>query len=321
MDSPSRRRGRSRDYHPRTWLGRLCLRVSFKCFDTTLFLLGPVFVCLVWLLLGFIVWVYLRCYCPALRIYPLGRDGIATTSTGLYLIGNVLFHHISCMLTRPGYVETEPPGGASEPDVEDSHSRTAGKGGEMKYEAGSGNPSGVEDAGARLAAHRSTFCRFCKQPRPPRAHHCHTCKQCVLKMDHHCPWVANCVGLFNYHHFLLLLFHALIGGIFVLSHMISFLKTEGHRKSPSTQSHTGPITLLVVLLVSITGALSFLTSLHLYLLLTNQTSDQPNLPFLDSISHASQPYFDQRLSSGNDVIAPTQKTPTVKISLNLQLVN
>lgn len=50
---------------------------------------------------------------------------------------------------------------------------------------------------------RPRYCRKCEAWKPERAHHCSVCNQCVLRMDHHCVWIANCVGVYNTKAFLL----------------------------------------------------------------------------------------------------------------------
>uniref|UniRef100_A0A0A9Z6P4 Palmitoyltransferase n=2 Tax=Lygus hesperus TaxID=30085 RepID=A0A0A9Z6P4_LYGHE len=54
-------------------------------------------------------------------------------------------------------------------------------------------------------------CGSCKGYKAPRSHHCRKCGRCVLKMDHHCPWINNCVGHANHAHFVAFLFFA-VGG-------------------------------------------------------------------------------------------------------------
>ena len=53
--------------------------------------------------------------------------------------------------------------------------------------------------------HDPRWCKKCRQIKPPRTHHCSICERCILKMDHHCPWVGQCVGWGNYKAFCQLL--------------------------------------------------------------------------------------------------------------------
>jgi len=63
------------------------------------------------------------------------------------------------------------------------------------------------------------YCSTCNIYKPDRAHHCRVCDRCVLRMDHHCPWIANCVGFYNYKFFLLFLFYNILSAVFILGAM------------------------------------------------------------------------------------------------------
>jgi len=64
-------------------------------------------------------------------------------------------------------------------------------------------------------------CKWCGKYKPDRAHHCRVCRVCILKMDHHCPWIYNCVGFYNYKYFFLLIMYSAIAVIFMFITMQS----------------------------------------------------------------------------------------------------
>ncbi|XP_046388189.1 palmitoyltransferase ZDHHC3 [Ischnura elegans] len=62
-----------------------------------------------------------------------------------------------------------------------------------------------------------TVCTRCETYRPPRAHHCRICKRCIRRMDHHCPWINNCVGELNQKYFIqFLVYVGMLSGYAIL---------------------------------------------------------------------------------------------------------
>ena len=64
---------------------------------------------------------------------------------------------------------------------------------------------------------RYEYCFHCNLVKPERAHHCSVCKKCYLRMDHHCPWIGNCIGLKNIKYFVKTLLFATLLCIFIIS--------------------------------------------------------------------------------------------------------
>eukprot|EP00292_Cryptomonas_paramecium_P011606 CAMPEP_0113707556 /NCGR_PEP_ID=MMETSP0038_2-20120614/28468_1 /TAXON_ID=2898 /ORGANISM="Cryptomonas paramecium" /LENGTH=309 /DNA_ID=CAMNT_0000633117 /DNA_START=25 /DNA_END=951 /DNA_ORIENTATION=+ /assembly_acc=CAM_ASM_000170 len=222
---------------------------TLKFFDFFLRWAGPVFVVIAVVLISGVIWTWFNYVLPTLA-EPKSFLQLVHIMIANFLIFNVFFNYFMTLFTRPG---NPPEDYGMTCDVEN------GRGEETKYWDGFGR-----------------FCKKCRKPKPPRTHHCSVCGKCVLKMDHHCPWVSNCVGFRNYRTFFLFMFWLWLGCIYVLgTTALPFFRSI-------RMSHTWPppppvegataLTFSFVLAASICLALGMLMSWHVYLILSSQTT-------------------------------------------------
>uniref|UniRef100_A0A1I8PRL7 Palmitoyltransferase n=1 Tax=Stomoxys calcitrans TaxID=35570 RepID=A0A1I8PRL7_STOCA len=122
------------------------------------------------------------------------------------------------------------------------------------------------------------FCDKCRIIKPDRCHHCSVCGTCVLKMDHHCPWVNNCVCFNNYKFFVLFLGYALLYCLYValtsLEYFIRFWRSEFLEQGELTSGGMGRFHILFLFFVSLMFAISLVSlfGYHIYLVLKNRTT-------------------------------------------------
>jgi len=111
-------------------------------------------------------------------------------------------------------------------------------------------------------------CSECKiSVRPPRSKHCGLCHHCVSKLDHHCPWVNNCIGELNMRWFILFLTMSAIfciyGSFLLAGVLYGYMDKSGllspalrYRNSRDGQVYTVGVSLRIAVLIRDTGLLA-----------------------------------------------------------------
>jgi palmitoyltransferase len=222
------------------------MRVIPLFMDLTMRVLGPLLVLFAWGLFSGVTYIYFWHILPLRELDPLTFPGVIYTGVGVWILVNLFYNHASAVFTSPGHLPDSIP-----------------------------VPGNIDDLIAdeapllRRGENFAKYCRTCVKPKPERAHHCHICHRCVLKMDHHCPWIANCVGHGNYKFFFLFLMYLWIGCVYLV---LMCLPTLFYQSPPLLRRHEGPVFFGLVLGCSAGVALAMMGGLHLYLIMTNQST-------------------------------------------------
>ena len=113
---------------------------------------------------------------------------------------------------------------------------------------------------------RSKVCAICGITRPVGSTHCKRCNICVKKLDHHCKWIGNCIGIKNYRYF--------FSFISILSVYLLFSCVAC---SCMIFSHSGTINIVFSIVISIISLVLFifvfgLLICHCYYIYKGQTT-------------------------------------------------
>ena len=116
------------------------------------------------------------------------------------------------------------------------------------------------------------ICQWCFKTKPDRCHHCSQCNRCILKMDHHCPWVANCIGFYNYKYFFCMIFNCAVTCILIITTSYPVIG----RTMTNPQSFDYIVAYFIVTAYILTCVLGLLISLflsfHVYLISCQYTT-------------------------------------------------
>jgi palmitoyltransferase len=250
-----------------TKLGEWVADRCFDCVDHAVYYVGPLFVCIAVTLISGCYYGMYTAVLPYNHAYA-SPAGLAHAVWFTWLAFNIMFNYVSAATVDPGRPDPALTEGAL---AEDGLT--------------------VDDVRAEEPPRKghgfARYCRRCEAGKPARTHHCHICGRCVLRLDHHCPWIANCVGHHNHRNFVLFLWYLWVGcayaQVMCYTPAMVALAAQGRSRarggaalltaadgSTPVDENTVLLTCLVTMVFLL--AMSALGGWQVYLVLSNQTT-------------------------------------------------
>ncbi|KDR78257.1 hypothetical protein GALMADRAFT_245344 [Galerina marginata CBS 339.88] len=115
------------------------------------------------------------------------------------------------------------------------------------------------------------YCTTDEIVKPYRAHHCRVCGTCVLKYDHHCPWIGQCVGARNHKFFLNFCQATMVLTSYMLGTLVAYTVVGSNSPSPGTDIN--PQEIVVIALAALFLLFTSLLAIsHTNMILRGQTT-------------------------------------------------
>jgi len=190
---------------------------------------------------------------------PTNRQDDSKRTRGIW---QCVFFHIITVLLNICYVRSilEHPGTIPDGDPAWDYRSDTGA---------NGATAGVNLQEAKKTGERR-HCKWCGKYKPDRCHHCRVCRTCILKMDHHCPWIYNCVGFQNYKYFFLVLFYSVVD-----LHLIAWSMSESVLRSWDANTPFATMFFLLfgeTLAIFLGGLITSFFVFHIWLMLQAMTT-------------------------------------------------